>query len=322
MKAARLVGPKLFELLETETPAAQDGQCLVRLERVSVCGSDIRHGFAINPEEMYPMAVGHPCHELAGTIVDSRTDAYHEGQRVIVIPPRGSGGLVEYIVSDPGRMILLPDEGPLDEWVMCQPSGTVLYSCQQMPNLLGKNVVVLGQGSIGLSFTMITSRIGARNVIAVDLLDYRLEASKEFGSTHQLNPDKEDLETAVAEITGGAGADVVVEAAGYADTFNMTFRLVRQNGTVIVFGIQEDEFIPLEHNWLMDKQPRIIPTTGARSGDPISHIQELVALRQRGWCDPSKLVTHRMGFSGVQQAYDMYDQRLDNIIKVVMDLSS
>ena len=322
MKAARLVGPKLFELLEADTPTADDGQCLVKLERVSVCGSDIRHGFAINPEEMYPMPVGHPCHELAGTIVESRTDAYHEGQRVIVIPPRGSAGLVEYIVSDPGRMILLPDEGSLDDWVMCQPSGTVLYSCQQMPNLLGKNVVVLGQGSIGLSFTMITSRIGARNVISVDLLDYRLEASKGFGSTHQLNPDKDNVEEAVAEITGGAGADVVVEAAGYADTFNMCFRLVRQNGTVIVFGIQEEEFIPLEHNWLMDKQPRIIPTTGARSGDPISHIQEIVALRQRGWCDPAPLVTHQMGFSDVQRAYDMYDQRTDNIIKVVMDLSS
>ena len=268
MKAARLVGPKLFELLEAETPEAQDGQCLVKLERVSVCGSDIRHGFAINPEEMYPMPVGNPCHELAGVIVESRTDAYHEGQRVIVIPARGAGGLVEYIVSDPGRMILLPDEGPLDEWVMCQPSGTVLYSCQQMPNLLGKNVVVMGQGSIGLSFTMITSRIGARNVIVADLLDYRLEASKQFGSTHQVNPDKEDLEAAVAEITGGEGADVVVEAAGYADTFNMTFRLVRQNGTIIIFGIQEEEFIPLEHNWLMDKQPRIIPTTGRSQRQP------------------------------------------------------
>ena len=204
---------------------------------------------------------------------------------------------------------------------MCQPSGTVLYSCQQMPNLLGKNVVVLGQGSIGLSFTMITSRMGARSVVAVDLLDYRLDASRTFGSTHQLNPEKDNLEEAVAEITGGAGADVVVEAAGYADTFNMCFRLVRQRGTCIIFGIQEEEFIPLEHNWLMDKQPRIIPTTGARSGDPISHIQEIVALRQRGWCDPSPLMTHQMGFSDVQKAYDMYDQRQDNIIKVVMNIN-
>ena len=321
MKAARLTSPKHFEILETETPTAQDGQCLIKLERVSVCGSDIRHGFQVNPEEMYPMAFGAPCHELAGVVVESRTDAFQEGQRAIVIPQRGTGGLVEYIVSDPDRMILLPDEGPLDEWVMCQPSGTVLFSCQQMPNLLGKNVLVMGQGSIGLSFTMITSRIGARNVIAADLLDYRLEKSKEFGATHTVNPDKEDLEEAVNEITGGVGPDVVVEAAGYPDTFNMCLKLVRQFGTAIIFGVQTDDFIPLEHNWLMEKQPRIIPTTGARSGNPIAHIQEIVALRERGWCDPAKLITHRLGFSEVQKAYDMYDQRQDNVIKVVMNIN-
>ena len=169
MKAARLAGPKHFEFLDVDQPVATDGECLVKLERVSVCGSDIRHGYGpIEPEEHYPMEVGRPCHELAGVIVESRTDAYHEGQRVIVIPSRGLGGLCEYIVSDPGRMILLPDEGGLDEWVMCQPSGTVLYSCRQMGSVLSKNVVIFGQGSIGLSFTMLTSRMGARNVIAVD----------------------------------------------------------------------------------------------------------------------------------------------------------
>ena len=267
MKAARLAGPKHFEIVDAEMPTLVDGQCLVRLERVSVCGSDIRHGYQVHPEEEYPMAIGSPCHELAGVVVESRTDSFREGQRAIVIPQRGAGGLVEYIVSGPERMILLPDHGPLDEWVMCQPSGTVLYSCQQMPNLLGKNVVVLGQGSIGLSFTMITSRCGARSVIGIDLLDNRLEKAREFGATHTVNPERENVEEAVAEITGGEGPDVVVEAAGYPDTFNMAFRLIKQFGTVIVFGIQADDFVPIEHNLLMEKQPRIIPTTGARTGD-------------------------------------------------------
>ena len=322
MRAARLAGPKHFEILETDAPVAQDGQCLIRLERVSVCGSDCRHGFQVHPEEDYPMAIGAPCHELAGTIVESRTDEYHEGQRVIVIPPRGAGGLVEYMASETDRMILLPDEGPLDEWVMCQPSGTVLYSCQQMPNILGKNVVIMGQGSIGLSFTMITSRQGAASVTVVDLLDYRLEKSKEFGSTHRINPNEENLYEAVAEITGGAGPDVVVEAAGYPDTFNDCFRLVRQFGTIIVFGIQTDDFVPIEHNLIMDRQPRMIGTTGARSGDPTSQIKHMVALRQRGWCEPAKLITHRMDFPDVQKAYDMYDQQQDGIIKVVLNLEN
>ena len=322
MKAARLTSPKHFEFVEAETPTPSDGQCLIKLERVSVCGSDIRSSYGpVLPEERYPLAVGRPCHEVAGVVVESRTDSFREGQRAIVIPAGDIGGLAEYLVSGPERMALLPDYGTLDEWVMCQPSGTVLYSCQQMPNLLGKTVLVLGQGSIGLSFTMITSRMGARSVIGADLLDYRLEKSKEFGATHTINPSQVEIEEAVLEITGGVGPDVVVEAAGYPDTFNMCFRLVRQFGTIIIFGVPSDQWIQVEHHWLMDKQPRMIPTTGARSGDPISHIREIVGLRERGWCDPANLITHRMGFSNVQTAYDMYEQRSDNVIKVVMNIN-
>ena len=321
MRAARLAGPKHFEFIDTDMPVAGDGECLIKLERVSVCGSDCRHGFNIHPEEQYPMEPGRPCHELAGVIVESRTDEYREGQRVIAIPARGSGGLMEYMTSDPSRMILLPDEGPLDEWVMCQPSGTVLYSCQQMPNILGKNVVIMGQGSIGLSFAMITSRMGASNVAVVDPLDYRLEKSKHFGSTHQINPDKENVDEAVLDITDGVGPDVIVEASGYPGPFNDCFRLVRQFGTIMVFGVQADDFVPVEHNYIMDKQPRMIGTTGARSGDPTTQIKHMVALRQRGWCEPADLITHRMDFSDVQKAYDMYDTQQDEIIKVIIDIN-
>ena len=321
MRAARLAGPKHFEFIDTDMPVAGDGECLIKLERVSVCGSDCRHGFNIHPEEEYPMEPGRPCHELAGVIVESRTDEYREGQRVIAIPARGSGGLMEYMTSDPSRMILLPDEGSLDEWVMCQPSGTVLYSCQQMPNILGKNVVIMGQGSIGLSFAMITSRMGAANVAVVDPLDYRLEKSKHFGSTHQINPDKENVDEAVLEITDGVGPDVIVEASGYPGPFNDCFRLVRQFGTIMVFGVQADDFVPIEHNYIMDKQPRMIGTTGARSGDPTSRIKHMVALRQRGWCEPADLITHRMDFSDVQKAYDMYDTQQDEVIKVIIDIN-
>jgi len=322
MKAARLVGPKLFEFVDIETPAPSDGQCLIKLERVSVCGSDIRHGYGpIMPEEHYPMNPGSPCHELAGIVVESKTDDFREGQRVITIPYRGTGGLCEYIVSDPTRMALLPDTGSLDEWVMCQPSGTVLYSCRQMGSVLGKNVLIMGQGSIGLSFTMLVSRMGARSVMVADLLDYRLEKSKEFGSTHRINPDKESLSEAVSEITGGVGADITVEAAGYPDTLNMAFSQIRQFGTIIIFGIQTDKYVPIEHNYWMEQQPHIIPTTGARSGDPITQIKDMVSLKERGWADPGKLLTHTMGFSEVQNAYDMYEQQQDNVIKLVMNIN-
>jgi threonine dehydrogenase-like Zn-dependent dehydrogenase len=325
MKAAQLVGPKLFEFLDVEMPTIKDGECLIKLERVSICGSDIRHGYGPTyAQDHYPLAVGRPCHECAGTVVDSRTDAFHEGQRVIVLPGAGIGGLTEYLTSTPNRMIALPDHGDLTEWVMCQPSGTVLYSCQRMGSVLGKSVLIMGQGAIGLSFTMLTAMQGARQVIAVDLLDYRLQWSKDYGATHTINPNRENLAEAVRELTGGVGPDVTVEAAGYPDTLDTVFRLIRQFGTVVIFGIQGGDIVPVDTRTWMDNQPTIIPTTGARTGDPTTHIKNMVALKERGIVDPGRMVTHRLNFDveDVNKAYQMYEQRLDNVLKVVMTLGS
>ena len=323
MKVAQLVGPKRFEFMDADMPSAKDGECLIKLEKVSICGSDIRHGYGpIYPEEEYPLGIGKPCHECAGVVVESRTDEYREGQRVIVLPTHESGGLAEYLVSHPGRMVALPDHGDLSEWVMCQPSGTVLYSCGKMGNVLGKSVVIVGQGAIGLSFTMITSRQGARQVIAVDPLDYRLEYSKEFGATHTINPNREGPIEVVREITKGQWADIAVEAAGYPDSLDSALRLVRPFGTLIIFGNQSDDVIPVNTSLWFDKQPTIIPTVGARSEDPTAHIRHIVELRERGWVDPARMVTHRVGFNvqDINKAYDMYEQRDDNIVKVVIGM--
>jgi len=75
------------------TPTIADGQCLIRLQELSICGSDCRHGYGpIYSNDEYPLAPGRPCHECAGTVVESRTDKFHEGQRVIVLPGAGTGG--------------------------------------------------------------------------------------------------------------------------------------------------------------------------------------------------------------------------------------
>ena len=105
MKAARLQAPKQFEVMDVETPVINDGQCLIRLERWSVCGSDIRHAYGpILPEEQYPMKVGAPCHEAAGTIIESRSDKFREGQRVSVLPSRAGPEAVSRAPGTCGRV--------------------------------------------------------------------------------------------------------------------------------------------------------------------------------------------------------------------------
>ena len=231
---------------------------------------------------------------------------------------------MEYLPGTPGRMALLPDHGDLARWVMCQPAGTVLYSCKKMGTILGKSVVVFGQGSIGLSFTAITARAGARQVIGIDLEDNRLEFARRFGATHTVNPTNENLDEALAELTRGQGSDISVEAAGYPDSLNNAFKHVNQRGgKVIIFGIQGadgDGTVPLVFRGLFREGITVIPTQGATSGDAITHIRTMVELRERGWWDPGDMVTHEMAFGEVKRAYDMYENIADNVVKVVMAL--
>ena len=323
MFAARIASPKKYEIDDIEIPVINDGQCLIKLERWSVCGSDIRHAYGpVHPEEEYPMRHGGACHECAGTIVESKSDKFKVGQRVIVLPGQdGPGGLVEYYPGDEGRMALLPDHGDLGEWLMCQPSGTVLYSCQQMGTILGKDVVVMGQGSIGLSFTAIVARAGARRVIAVDPLDYRLEWGKKFGATHTINPDKDDVDEALAEITDGKLADISVEASGFPDALSAAIRSATKHGKVIIFGIQAGPTgrkTEIDTSIFLKNAPTIIPTSGAGSGDPIGHIDRMIELKERGWWDPGQMKTHELKFDNVQEAYDQYEQYEDNVVKVLM----
>ncbi len=196
-----------------------------------------------------------------------------------------------------------------------------MYGCERSGSVRGRRVVVLGQGAIGLNFTDMMARQGASQIIAVDLLDYRLEHAKKVGATHTINAARDDVAAAVEEITQGDLADVVVEAAGRPETANMIWPLLRLHGISALFGLPHDEdTFPFDYNAMMSKLPTIVATIGARSGNPTQHIKECVDLVAQGRLDLSHLVTHRMTLDDVQKAYDMYSEKTDGIIKVIMDI--
>jgi len=324
LKAARLVAPQTFDFVELDEPVPQDGQAKIRVEAVSVCGSDI-HGIyhAEFPEENYPLAPGVPCHEIAGTIVESKTDELKEGQRAIVLPTRGFGGLMEYMVQTPDRVLPVPDWGPIDEWVMCQHTGTVLYSVKQMGNVAGKRIAVLGQGGIGLSFSMLTEKMGAAQVIGIDPVEARREKALEIGATNTVNPAKDDMYEAIEELTGGEGIDIVVDATGDPAGFGQCLKIVKRWGMFVSFSLtgQGGKISEFPHQEFMFKAATIIPTQVAATSQPTKEIREMIALKERGWADPGLLKSHNLDFTDVQKAYDMYADYTDGVIKVAISLN-
>ena len=319
MRAGQLTSPQRLELVHVSEPTLQDGEVLVRLQRVSICGSDMLTFSRVLPEEEYPAVPGRPNHECAGVVEESRSEEFNPGRRVIVFPSNGNG-LAEYLVEPPARLVPLPDDGALEHWVMCQHLGTVLYGISRLGDVIGKRVVVLGQGAIGLGFTNFLSRMNLQELIVTDLLDYRLDMSQRLGATHTINAQREDVYQVVRELTGGEGADIVVEAAGKMETARQAIFVAKLSGMVEYFGVPHEDVFPVDFRAFWDQQLTLISTSSGRVGAMYRYVTQTVHMIKQKRLDPSVLVTHRMKLEDMQQAYTMYEEKTDGIIKVVIDI--
>ena len=319
MRGIQLTGYKNLEFVETDMPIPREGEVLIKMSRASICGSDLRTYDRVHGEEMYPFGLGAPCHECLGEVVESYSESLSPGDKVIVLP-RKTGGLMEYVAESSSRCIKLPGDGDLSVWMMAQPVGTVMYALQRVGSVLGKRVAVLSQGPIGLAFTQLLVAAGAAQVIVTDILDYRLEAAKKLGATHWINPEQDDVVKTIEEITKGQMVDIAIEACGRPETCNQVFGAIRLQGTAVLFGMTHDEDIfPFDYNAMYLKIPTILVTNSARADANIQAISECVELMEQGRLDLSHLVTHRLPIEQVQDAYDIYSEKRDYSLKTVME---
>ena len=320
MKAARLVGPRQFEILDVDTPKPNPGEVLVRIEYASICGSDLLNYNRVLPEEDYPLRTGLPCHETSGVVEESMDESLKKGDRVVALTY--TGGLMEYVTIAANRCIKVPEHVDPQLAVLCQPIGTVVYAVQKLGSVLGKKVVILGQGPIGLSFTEFMARGGASQVIVTDIVDPRLEVSKVLGATDTINASREDVLERVKELTGGALADVVIDACGVHETNNQTFHCLKVQGTAVIFGMPHgDPVFPFDWGTMYMKLPTILVCNSARSGDVVGVVQTAVDLIAQGRINPRPMISHNVDFANVGTAYEMFSNRTDGCVKPIIRIS-
>src|SRR5438309_1341748 len=178
MRAVQLVAPQQLQFVDVPEPRVTSGQVLVRMEYLSVCGTDLKFYDRNLPRDSYPLPPGRPCHECVGTVEVSTVPEFTPGQRVIALIR--TGGLLERAVVPADSLVPVPDDADVDPalWVLCQPMGTVMYAIDRLGSVMGRRVVVVGAGPIGLCFTDLLVRGGARQVIVTDLHDARLEVAR------------------------------------------------------------------------------------------------------------------------------------------------
>lgn len=336
MKAAQITGPKQIEIVEVPQPtiegAAGKGRLpaeaeewggdeapriLVRSDLASICGSDMP--MFIHDAGNYPLPPGGFLHECVGTVVESRSSLFQEGDRVLAYPDQFTG-FAEFWTAKEDLAIKLEGGRPLEHLLMAQPLGTVIWAARHLPPVINKNVVVIGQGPLGLCFTHTLSNLGAKRVIGVDLLDYRLDVSRTMRATHTVNPAKQDLRAAVLDLTEGKGADFVFEVVGHnQDTINTAIDLAAVRGTVLAFGVPDVERYEIEYNTVFRKNLTLVASV-----QPEVHQDFTLALDwvDQGRVDLTPLITHKLPFTEAQRGFELAMNREDNALKVLFDFRS
>ena len=344
MKALIYHGPGKKQWESKEDPKVERAtDAIVKIDTTTICGTDLHILKGDVPAVTDGRTLGH---EAVGTVIEtgSAVDNVTEGDKVLVSCISSCGrcaycrdGMYSHCLNGGGWILghlidgvqaeyarvpfadngLYPvPEGLTDEQVLfladILPTGFemgVLYGSVKP----GDVVAVVGAGPIGLA-SMITSRLyGPGRVIAIDMVDSRLERARVFGADETINNSKEDAVERVKELTDGLGADVVMEAVGVPETFELCTELVRPGGHVANIGVHgKPATLHLEDLWIKN----ITITTGLVN---TSSTPTLLRLIVDGRLDPTVLATHHFSLGQIEEAYEVFaDATHTDALKVVL----
>ena len=168
---------------------------------------------------------------------------------------------------------------------------------------IGQSIAVLGCGGVGLNVVQGAAMVSADPIIAIDILDHKLDMARSFGATHLINTTRADLRDEVRGIVGRAGVDVFVENTGLVKLIEAAYELTGPKGRTILVGVpRHDEDItihslPLHFGKVL---------TGCEGGDtePQADIPRYLKLYAKGKLDLARLITHRYSLSGINRALD------------------
>ncbi len=301
-------------------PEPVEGEVLVKCSHIALCGSNMGQytGEGLWADIDFPNPVGWAGHENIGIIEESRCDGWEPGELVLA-QPQGYYGFAEYIVSRPPAIARLPkDAADIAAFVVAQPLATVLRALTKTENVIAKRCAVVGQGPMGLIFTHVLRLMGASEIIATDVLDWRLEWAKRYGADHVINAANQDTVKVVGELTDGDMVDFVVDAAGQVESLATAALLPRVGGRLFVFGMphNEQQLFPWYHVFRHNIQ--INTCVGPECGPFFQTAADMV-LDER--CAAlGEMVTPKMPWEKAPEAFEMYANCVKDSLKLTLEL--
>jgi 2-desacetyl-2-hydroxyethyl bacteriochlorophyllide A dehydrogenase len=343
VRALVLHGERDIRVEDVDDPRPDDlGGAVVRITHTAICGSDLHLYHGQNPS--YPFRPGH---EFVGEVVEvgSGVSRFSSGDQVLVAGVFGCGRCPPCLVGD---VVACRDGGPkvfgvgpdlhggqadavavpnADTSLLRIPEGVTPEQAVLLTDILptgwygaelagvrpGDTVAVIGLGPVGILAVLSALVMGAARVLAVDPVAERRAVAASLGAT-PVDPTATGGAGAILELTGGVGADSVIEAVGLQATIHDAIFGVKVGGTVAVIGVNLAMDFPFPMAWAFarDLTFRIglcpVPGTWPR----------LVPLVAAGRLTPEIVFTDRIALADGPAAYDRFDRREDGILKVLL----
>ena len=353
MQGITFHGPHDLRFERVEDPKLQAAtDAVVRITRTAICGSDLHLWHGALPVVDRGFTVGH---EFVGVVdeVGPAVQSVRAGDRVLVSCTIGCGScslcrrglysgcpvttvggtrnnLLGFSAAFPGgqaerahipfadtNIFRIPDAVTDDQALFLTdilPTADMATEFAEVQ--AGDRVVVLGCGPVGILAQRCAQIRGAARVIAVDPEKARRAHAAGIGCD-VIDPEKEDVAARVVELTGGEGADSVIEAVGRPELVGSALPLLRPGGILAVAGVI---VTPVEVPWALV----LLKNLRLRAGlvNPQRHVHRLLALIEAGRLDPTELITHRMPLSDAIAGYELFAERRDGVLKIVLDPES
>lgn len=318
-------------------PQPGSGEVLVKVRHVGLCGSDLATYAGLNPLVSLPRIPGH---EIGGEIVSVGQDvppAYAAGRRVIVSPytacgacpscRRGrvnacrsnqtlgvqrDGGLAEYIVA-PHAKLILNDTLPPRRLALVEPLSVGFHAVARGRVEAADRVVVLGCGMIGMGAVAGAAARGAE-VIAVDLGE-KAAAALRFGARHAIDAASENVLERVLALTGGDGADVVVEAVGSPATFVQAVEMAAFSARVVYIGYSKAP-VTYDTKYFNLKELDIL---GSRNALPEDFQAAIAYIEQQGALVDA-FISKVFPFDQATDALPYWKSKREEVLKILVEL--
>ena len=337
MKAIVCQKPTEFSFVEAERPSFQQGEALVKIRRIGICGTDL-HAFQGNqPYFTYPRVLGH---ELSGLIeeIGENEQGLQKGDQVAVIPyiecgecvacnrekfierpvlpvlgVHMDGGMRETI-SVPVHHLIKAEGISLDQAALLEPFCIGVHAVKRSSLMEGESVLVIGAGPIGLGVMKFAKQQGAR-VIAMDINEERLEFCKKWANVDEIvygqNQPMQDL----SNLTNGEFPTVVFDATGNVHSMTESFNYVAHGGKLVFVGLVKQP-ITFSDPDFHKKELTLMGSRNATRAD----FEYVLNVIQSGQIDVGPYISHRCKFEEMIEEFEDWLKPESKVIKAIVEL--